>query len=168
VLLLGAWALAAADRPVKAGGKTKIRIGTFDSRAVAVAYVRSDIHQRYLKGLMAERDKAQKAGNTKRVKELEAKGKAMQQRVHRQGFGHARIDDILEHLRKEIPGIARKAGVDVVAEETLYHDSSVEIVDITDFMIEPFNPSKKTRNIIKDLLKHPPLKDEQLEKLHDH
>ncbi|MHC4445413.1 MAG: OmpH family outer membrane protein [Planctomycetota bacterium] len=168
VAAVAAWVFAAADQSANTRINTKARVGTFDSRALTVAYVHSDLHDRYLKSLMAERNKAKKAGNTKRVKELEAQGEAAQQRVHRQTFGHARIDNILKHIKKEIPQIARKAGVDVVAEETLYHNSAVEIVDITDFVIEPFKPKEKTRKIIKDLRKRPPLSNEQLEKMHDH
>ena len=168
VLAVAVWVFAAADQPARTSSNTKVRVGTFDSRAITMAYIHSEVHDRYLKKLMAERNKAKKNGNTQRVKELEAQGKAMQRKVHRQGFGHARIDDILEHIKKDYPQIARKAGVDVIAEEILYHNSAVEIVDITDYMIEPWNPTEQTHKMIKDLRKHPPISDEKLKEMHDH
>jgi hypothetical protein len=66
------------------------RIGVFDSRAVALAYYRSD------EGMQASRDrydayaKAKASNDEARIKELEQEGPWMQVRMHQQVFSTAR------------------------------------------------------------------------------
>lgn len=52
--------------------RSKVRIGTFDSRLVATAYVRSQSFQRRLAKMQADLKGAKAAGDEKRVKQLEA------------------------------------------------------------------------------------------------
>ena len=55
---------------------SKVRVGTFDSRAVAMAYFGSEPFKRQLNDLRAEYEKAKAAGDEKRVKELGAQGRS--------------------------------------------------------------------------------------------
>ena len=87
------------------------KIGIYDSRAVAVAFAGSDAHKRSLAPLREEHKKALAAGDSKRVKELEAEGKARQKRAHQQAFSIAPVDDILEHIKDRLPDIKKKAGL---------------------------------------------------------
>jgi hypothetical protein len=73
----------------------KLRIGVYDSRAVTVAYAASDLHNQWLRSLIAQRDQAKAAGETQKVKALEDQGAAHQVKFHNQGFGTAPVDDIL-------------------------------------------------------------------------
>lgn len=52
--------------------RSMVRIGTFDSRLVATAYVRSQLFQRRLAKMQAELKGVKAAGDEKRVKQLEA------------------------------------------------------------------------------------------------
>jgi hypothetical protein len=67
------------------------RIGTFDSRAVAIAFYRSAEFQEDTRGLMMELEEAKAAGDEERVKELEALFPALQHRMHQQGFSTASV-----------------------------------------------------------------------------
>ena len=77
---------------------SKIRIGVYDSRAVAVAYAPSEWNEKRLKEKMAEMEKAKSAGEAKKIAELEAWGNDQQAKLHRQGFSTAPVDDILENI----------------------------------------------------------------------
>ena len=146
-----------------------LRVGTFDSRAVAAAYVRSDIFKRRFESLMAEYKKAKAADDQKRVQELEAQGKAGQDLLHKQGFGTWPVDDILEHIQAEIPKIAEQAGVQVIVSKwhIVYQQPGTEFVDVTDLVVKPFNPDEKALKTIQELRKHKPVPLDEIEK-HNH
>ena len=138
VLSLGA-SVSADETETKPSG-AKLRVGTFDSRAVAGAYYGSDAFHDLLKGLTAEHEKAKAAGDKKRVKELEAEGPALQELAHKQVFGTWPVDNILAKIKGEIPKIAKQADVDVIVSkwDVVYQRSGVEFVDVTDLMVQRF------------------------------
>jgi hypothetical protein len=165
--VVGAWGVA---RPARAEGaegqgeKAKICVGTFDSRAVAVAHTRTESFGQAVQKLMDEYKKAEKAGDQQKMKELKAEGKAGQERVHQQGFGTASVANILAEIKDQLPEIAKKAGVDVIVSkwDITYQSPSAEFVDVTDEIIKPFKPNEKTLKIIEDLRKRPPVSLEEL------
>lgn len=145
--------------------KEALRVGVFDSRAVVIAFAGSDIHNKELKAKMVERDKAKAAGDDEKVAELEAWGKARQEKFHRQGFGTASVDDILIHIKKDLPEIAKAAGVDIIVSkwDVVYKVKGAEVVDITDQIVMPFKPTEKTLKSVKSLMKHKPLTEKELD-----
>jgi hypothetical protein len=46
----------------------------------------------------------------------------------------------------------------------VYNDKNVEVIDVTELMAEQFAPDEKTRKIIKDIMKHPPVSFEDMKK----
>ncbi|MBA7469076.1 hypothetical protein ES707_04339 [subsurface metagenome] len=50
IIGLATWTMASAKQPATKTGKSELRVGTFDSRALAIAYYRSEAFDRYLKG----------------------------------------------------------------------------------------------------------------------
>ncbi|MHC5210270.1 MAG: hypothetical protein ACYTG2_06100 [Planctomycetota bacterium] len=164
-----AGAPAAGDR-VAAGQAdvTPIVLGTFDSRAVAVAWVGSDAFRAIMAGLHQDLADAKAAGDEARVAELEALGPQMQARIHRQGFSTAPVHDILEHIRGELPALAGQAGVDVIVSkwDLVYQAPSASFVDVTELLAGAFEPDEKTWKTIRDLVTTDPVPADQLE--HDH
>jgi hypothetical protein len=69
-----------------------IHVGTFDSRALAIAYYRSEAFSRQINEMKAEHEEAKAAGDEGRVRELEVKGSAQQELMHKQGFSTWRVD----------------------------------------------------------------------------
>lgn len=147
--------------------KPRLRVGTFDSRAVAVAYVASEGHGQKMKRMMEEHGKAKAAGDAATVKRLETAGKAAQHLRHLQGFGTASVADILEEIKDELPAIAKKAEVDLLVSkwELAWQAPGAETVDVTQAMIEPFKPSARTLKIVKQLQTQKPIPAAQLEKM---
>lgn len=145
-------AVAGSDSPRAA----TVRVGTYDSRAVAIAYVRSEASAAKLRELLHERAEAEKNGQAKRIKELNARGEALQLRRHLQGFSNAPIDDILDTIRNELPAIAAKRNVKIITRELDYHDPAVERIDVTDDLVQLFKPDDQTRKMLDDLRKRKP------------
>jgi hypothetical protein len=128
-----------------------VRLGTYDSRAVTVAYVRSEASARNLQALIQQRADAEKAGDRKRVKELNQQGEALQIRRHLQGFSNAPIQDILDSVRDRLPQVARDAQVVAIASVADWHDSTVELVDVTDALVALFEPDAQTLKIVQEV-----------------
>ncbi|MAG93680.1 MAG: hypothetical protein CMJ48_08020 [Planctomycetaceae bacterium] len=140
-------------------GKATLRVGTFDSRAVLFAYVDSEFFKNRLKSATEEHKKAKEAGDDAKAKRIAAGMKAGQERVHRASFSTGRVDEILVHIKDKLPGIAKKAGVDVIVSKwsISYSAADAEFVDVTGLMIEPFGPNEKKRATILEQIRQPPI-----------
>ncbi len=140
--------------------KETLRVGTFDSRAIAVAYLRSEPVKQLVSNHFEKYNKAKEEGDEKLVKELEALAQAYQQVQHQQGFSIASVADILEKVKAELPKIAEDAGVDIIVSkwELVYRNPSIEIVDVTSHLVKLFNPDERTlKMIIEEIPKHAPV-----------
>ena len=173
VVFVMSLALAAAATQVATGASqpareeaAAIRVGAFDSRAVAVAYARSEVFRRGITAMRAEYDAAKEQGDAARVAELDAEGTAMQDLLHRQGFSTWPVDDILEQIETQIPGIAERAGVDLIVSKwtIVYERPGIELIDLTDLMVVPFEPDEETLKIIEELKKTAPVSLQALRK----
>ncbi len=136
-----------------------VTVGTFDSRAVAIACVRSDAFADRMRALHAELDQARTAGDEKRVAELEAMGPAMQKQIHGQGFGTAPVDDIIARIEDELSGIAKEAGVDVIAPKwaLAYRRPAAKFVDVTDRLAAELDPDAETLKVIRETVASEPI-----------
>lgn len=155
-LALGALALtpAAEDTPPKA------RIGTYDSRAIAIAYAPSKHNP--VAERMKEHTAAKAAGDTQRVQELEAWGKAHQRQLHRQGFARVPVDDLLASVADKLPDVARKAGVDAIAFSVEHHGADVEVVDVTMEVVALFEPNERTLGFVRSAMQAKPVSLDEL------
>jgi hypothetical protein len=131
----------AADKPAK------VRVGTYDSRAVAVAYARSAASAESLKKLQARLDQAV-AKNEKGAKERIARAADRRQWLaHRQAFGNASVDDAMRAVKDKLPGVARQMGVEAIVYEPDFASEQVELVDCTAEVVALFNPDDRTRKM---------------------
>jgi hypothetical protein len=149
--------------PPPAARAEALRLGVFDSRAVAVAYARSEIHARSMQELIERKRAAEERGDRKEVAAVEAEGARRQRRFHLQGFSVVAVDDILVHLEQHLPAVAEQAGVDAIVNRwTVAHQRpEVELVDVTEALIAPFHPDEKTLAIVRDLREKRPLDFEE-------
>ncbi len=161
VVVLSGCVLFAAGKPIKKTAGDGLVVGVFDSRAVAVAYARGPMNEKMLQEKMAEHKKAKEAGDTEKVKELQAWGEARQEMIHRQGFGTESVKDLLEYVKGDIQKVAKEVGVDIIVSkwDLVYEKKGAELVDVTDLIIRSFKPDKKTLKTIKELRKHNPFSD---------
>jgi hypothetical protein len=153
------------------GGAARIRIGTYDSRSVAVAFAGSAPFNEWMAGLKTDHEKAKAAGDTERVAALEKEAQARQRLMHQQGFSTAPVEDILATIKDKLPAIRAKAGVEALVSKwdkaglAKYRDA--EQADVTMALIEAFNPSERQRKSAIDIQKHKPISLEQARNIDD-
>lgn len=152
-----------APREAAASGGA-IRIGTYDSRAVAIAYAGSKFNPVGEK--MKEFEAARKAGDAAKVKELEAWGQQHQRQLHRQGFARVPVTDLLEAVKDQLPALAKRLDLDAIAFEVNHRGEGVEAVDITLEVVALFNPSEQALKWAKEAMKREPVGLDEVEKSH--
>jgi hypothetical protein len=138
-----------------------IRVGTYDNRAVAIAYSNSKYND--VSSKMEEFSKANEAGDTAKVRELEDWGAKHQNALHRQGFGRVPVDDLLKPVEDKISAMALQMNLDLIAWNVNYSDANVEIVDISLELAKLFEPSEQALGWIEDIKNQPPVDLDELE-----
>lgn len=136
-------------------GEGKIRIGVYDTRAIAIAWAASEYNP--IKQNMATLAAAKKAGDLRKIKELEAWFPAEQRLLHFQGFGRVPVGDLLLPVRKEVERLAQQKGIAAIAMECDYTAPNVEVVDVTEALVELYKPSDRTRQVVRSLRNVKPL-----------
>jgi len=136
-----------------------LRIGVYDSRAIAIAYINSADFQNSLKSARADFEKAKQKNDDKGMKAIEARMKLSQRRAHEQGFSTGSVTEVMAKIKDTLPDVARQAGVQMIVSkwELNYQSPEVQTVDVTDTLVASLHPSDKALGWIKDLKKHPPL-----------
>ena len=145
--------------------KDNKRIGIYDSRAIAVAFVGSEVYNRTvgkeMAKKMAECKKAESEGDQQKLAELKAWGEAQQSLLHKQGFSTSPVDDILVHITGQLPEIKKQAGVELLVskwdEKALEKHKSAARVDVTMQLIEAFKPNEKQKKNAIEIQKHDPV-----------
>ena len=157
--------LPATEDPADASA---LVVGTYDSRAVAIAHASSDRFREHMNGLRAELEAAQAAGDQARVAELEALGPALQQRLHAQGFGTASVDALLEPVAAELPALAEATGVDLIVSrwDVLWQAPDAVCVDVTEALVDLMQPDERGRANALAIREQEPVPLEDLD--HDH
>lgn len=158
LILMASVSANAADDAGKTPERT--RVGIYNSRAVALAFYRSESWQKQVSQHMAESKKAKEAGDKKREAELQTWGDGGQDRAHRQVFGDAPIDNILATMTNSLPQIEKQAKVQKIVAKPP-KDAAVEVVDVTSLMVEQFRPTPETLKLIDELKNHPPLSQDK-------
>ena len=140
VILAGSVLLGDAEKKEKTDKTLQIIIGTFDSRAVKLAY-----------------DTAAMAGLMPAVD-------VPKPMAFRQGFGKGDVSEYLDLIRDEIPRIAKEAGVNVIVSkwDIEYNDPNVKFVDVTEALIQPFKPTEERIKIIRDMMAKPPATEKEI------
>ncbi len=129
------------------------RIGTFDSRVIAIAFYRSAMSQEHFRGLRTELEEAKASGDEWRVKVLEAYGPALQHRMHQQGVSTASVREIMEKISDALAELAQEAGVSVIVSkwEVTYKSPAADLVDLTPQLVALFDPSEETLKIVENM-----------------
>jgi len=156
IALVAGWAFCSATYAEKPDSRAKLRIGTYKSYILAIAYYRSEAFQKQTADLNAQTEQAKADGKTELVKQLKARTKTLQQQAHRQVFAGEPIDSILAHMKDALPEIAQASGVEAISGKVAYHSPAVELLDITDALVQQLNPSDETLEAIKYMMKHHP------------
>ena len=172
-LILGVSGMASAAEDAAPNAEKKVRVGVFDSRAVAIAYTHSKTGQeqlqQFVQQLKKELDQAESSGDKERAERVKAEGQAGQERLHQQGFGTASVKKYLDLVKDKIPAVAKDAKVDFIVSkwEVAYQSPALDVVDITDDLVKVFEPNERTLKILQEMKKHPPIDEEEIRKMKD-
>lgn len=141
----------------------KVRIGTFDSRCIAMAYGRTDFLID-IEDLRTRHAKAREEDNQELMKELEQLGPTKQVLMHQQGFSTGSIINILEKIKEKFPTIAKQNNLKLIVSkwEVMFSDESLELIDITDQLTALFNPDEATKKIIENVKTMEPVPIEKI------
>lgn len=165
VLTLALARVSAQERAADA----RPRIGIYDSRAVAVAFVRSPAHTNQMAPLLAEHQRAKDSGDDESVRRLEAAGKAAQEKIHLQAFSTEPVNDLLQHITNALPEIQKTARVSALIsrwdEPELKKYPNAERVDVTGQLIDAFRPTPRQRQSALEIQKHKPVPIEQARRM---
>jgi hypothetical protein len=135
-------------------------VGTYDTRAIAIAHAASDHNP--ARKLLRELQAAQAAGDQRKVRELEAWGQKHQEHLHYLGFSHFPVGELLAPVQGEVASLAGSLDLDLIAPFVDYRAPGVERVDITDDLVAIVAPSERTLASIRELGKHAPLLPEEV------
>ena len=80
-----------------------------------------------------------------------------------QVFGNAPIQDMLAHMQPALDAQARAKKLDLIVRDVdiAFKNDAVELVDITQGLVDSCQPTKETLNMIEQMKHHPPLPLEQ-------
>jgi hypothetical protein len=131
----------------------RLRIGVYDSRALAIAYSASSFHDAELKAMQQELKDAEAARDTKKADQIRARGKNMQTIAHLQAFSNAPVDNAMATLRESLPLIAAAAGVDLIVADVDFKSDRVETIDVTNLLVAKFKPSDRAQKNIEMIVK---------------
>ncbi len=166
---------AQADEPAAKSGVGKVRVGTYDSRAMAAAYTFSPAYNaseepKKAAEFNAELQKAK--GDEKRTAEVNAKyADLVKANVlrHKQMYSTAPVDDLLVHIKAQMPEIAKAAGVGPIVSKwdkaALAKYKGAEFVDVTMAMVQAFQPTEQMLKLAVDVQKKDPIPLEKAEKM---
>jgi len=145
----------------EASAKDKLRIGTFDSRMVAIYYFRSPDFQKEMGKLMTDFKAAKEKKDTAMIKKLEEKGQLQQRIAHDKGFGRGSVSEIMEKQSESLKELAKKENLAVIVSkwELNYSSPDVEIVDITLKIMDIFKAPVDVKKMYDEMKGVKPIED---------
>ncbi len=146
---------ACASRPPQDEYNPGERIGTYDGRAVAIAYANSERFADWMKEFRVKHTKAKAAGEDATVKAIETTMERQQETFHGQAFRGENIDDILARIPDHVRRIRSAADVVRLEQVNLRRPTTIETIDVTDQLVAVFEPDAKARGWIRDIRKKP-------------
>ena len=156
IVALGLGANTATTR----GANPTAVVGVFDSRAVAVAFVRSELFDSRLKELRQRLALAKTTRDQATIKRLKEMVPTIQELAQKQAFAAEPVDNIIDLIRDKLPMVAEKAGVDVIVSKWVvaYYAKDAKFVDVTQQMTDVFVPDAETKKIIAELITTKPIR----------
>ncbi|MCX6150800.1 MAG: hypothetical protein NTX22_09770 [Ignavibacteriales bacterium] len=146
--------------------QTTQRIGVFDSRAVVVAYYNSKYfkEKQIFDSLGLQMKNAKEKDDKKTIAKIEREGTLRQAMMHEQGFGKGSINNITETMKDKMAILVKNENLTAIVSkwELVYSGTDVELVDITEKIVDFFEPSEKIKSMMKEIMQSEPIKDAYL------
>lgn len=139
--------------------RSTTRVGTYDSRAIAIAFGNSTEGMEFVKDLRYKMSKAKAAKNDSLVRSIENTGKMYQVLGHLRAFSVASVSEILSRHTADLSSAAKEAGVSLIVSkfELNYCGAEIDTVDVTLALVRLFKPREQALRWISELPKHEPI-----------
>jgi hypothetical protein len=138
------------------------RIGTYDPRAIAIAWAHSDQFRALLSEKRSAMKAAQASHDEQAQQDLRNWGRLSRIRLHLQAFSGAPVDDILDHVRNQLPLVAADEGVQIIVSNPDFAGPDIEQVDVRDRLVELFHPTPGSLRAVDGIRKAPIVPLEQV------
>ena len=150
--------------PSESSAQNKLRVGVYDSRAIAVACFNSNMYKDPMGELRNKMQAARDANDNKAISDIEWEATLRQAMGHEKGFGTGSVMTEIEIIKKEMKELARKEKLDLVVSkwELAFTGENVLIMDITDKLARLFKPNEKVLGWIGEMKKQNPVKEAYL------
>lgn len=143
--------------------QTKLRIGVFDSRAVAVAFYNSKFstNQQIFASLGTRMKEAKEKDDKDAIAKIEREASLRQVMMHEQGFGRGSINNITGAIKDKLAQLAKSENLSVIVSkwELVFSGADVVSIDVTEKIVDFFEPNEKIKSMMKEIMESEPLKD---------
>ncbi len=129
---------------ISPGFAQQVKVGTYDSRVVVLAYSRSGYFREHIMKLHKESEEMMLSSDTAKMYEGFYKISTESYLGHQRVFSNGSSAAILNLVKDELPQVAKEAGIGVIVSkwELTYLDPSIEVVDLTMQIAKLFNPQQ--------------------------
>ncbi len=148
----------------ESAAQSKLRVGVYDSRAIAIACFNSNTYKDPMVELRNKMKNARDANDAKAIADIEREAVLRQGMGHEKGFGTGSVMTEIEIIKKELNELAKKEKLDLVLSkwELAFTGDNVLIIDITDKIARLFKPNEKVLGWLEELKKQNPVKEAYL------
>ncbi|MCK5742845.1 MAG: hypothetical protein KAH48_11545 [Chlorobi bacterium] len=123
----------------------KLKVGLFNRVKLLKTFYSSEIWAKHMQKIFDEYTAAEKRDDRKKMVEMRARTKALEDFSKKQLKGSAPLTNIFEYIWTQFPLIAKEAGVDLIVEKPLYRSKNIEVVDITQLLCDKFPLAEKNK-----------------------
>ncbi len=139
----------------------RIRVGVYDSRAVALAYCGGQRHEAEIARLDQVLKAARESGDAGSIRKADRAVWEARMRLHRQGFSTHPVDDILDGMPEDLERIRREAGVGVLVSRWdrrgLRSCKNAEQVDVTEQLVQTLTTVERKRRQAMEITRRRPI-----------
>lgn len=147
------WTMAAALWPLSLTAPPAAELaGVFHTPSVVVACYWSELRLRQVRERRQALEEAKRAGDRRKVAELERWGREARTLARRHLAAKAPVGNVWEPLQPLLGKVAQRAGVDRVA---LTAPPEAETVDVTPHLLDTLQADAATRKIVDRLRRKP-------------
>ncbi len=136
-----------------------LKIGTYDSRIITLAYSRSEAFNAHLSELQKQSEADFQGNDSTKKVEAAYRMITFQYLLHQQVFCTGSASSVLHIVRDKLPQLVMEEGVEAIVSkwELTYSDPSIEIVDLTMALAKLYNPTGDFENMAAEVGKQDPI-----------
>ena len=150
----------------EANAQTKVRIGVFDSRVVAIVFYQSKFSnvQQTFGALRTKMVEAKEKDDKEAIAKIEREATLRQAMMHQQGFGDGSVNNITETIKDKMAQLAENENLNAIVSkwELVFSSADIELVDITVKVADFFELNEEMKENVKEVMQSEPIKDAYL------